>query len=172
MAGSTFTLYLLHVPIIVLVRAAAPVAHTSRLYDLCLFAVPLATAFGVAAVTERRKDVWRRFFDSYDILLCPIMPTVAFAHDTTGDEFGHIAQFKRTTLIDGVPRPYLDGWQWPGRATGANRPATAVPTGRRIDGLPMGLQAIGPYLEDRTTLRFAQLVEQELGGFSAPPPLA
>ena len=121
---------------------------------------------------ERLYRVWRQFFDSYDILLCPIMPTVAFAHDTAGDEFGHIAQFKRTTLIDGVPRPYLDGLQWPGLATVANLPATAVPTGRLIDGLPMGLQAIGPYLEDRTTLRFAQLVEQELGGFSAPPPLS
>ena len=35
----------------------------------------------------------------------------------------------------------------------------------------MGIQAIGPYLQDRTTLRFAQLVEQELGGFVPPPAL-
>jgi amidase len=43
-----------------------------------------------------------------------------------------------------------------------------VPTGRFIDGLPMGVQVIGPYMEDRTPLRFAQLVERELGGFKAP----
>jgi len=89
------------------------------------------------------------------------MPTVAFPHDTSGDEFGHVAQYHRTTLVDGVRRPYLDGLQWPGVATVANLPATAVPTGRLIDGLPMGLQVIGPYLEDRTPLRFAQLAEQE-----------
>ena len=53
-------------------------------------------------------------------------------------------------------------------ATVARLPATAVPTGRLIDGLPMGVQLIGPYLADRTPLRFAQLVEQALGGFVAP----
>jgi Asp-tRNA(Asn)/Glu-tRNA(Gln) amidotransferase A subunit family amidase len=37
-----------------------------------------------------------------------------------------------------------------------------------VDGLPMGVQVIGPYMEDRTPLRFAQLVERELGGFKAP----
>jgi amidase len=35
--------------------------------------------------------------------------------------------------------------------------------------LPIGLQAIGPYLEDRTPIRFAGLVERELGGFVRPP---
>jgi amidase len=120
---------------------------------------------------ERLYRVWQRFFENYDVLLCPVMPTVAFAHDVTGDEFGHVAQFKRTTLVDGVPRPYLDGLQWPGLATVANLPATAIPTGRLIDGLPMGMQVIGPYLNDRTTLRFAQLVEQEFGGFVPPSSL-
>jgi len=38
-------------------------------------------------------------------------------------------------------------------------------------GLPIGLQAIGPYLEDRTAIGFAGLVEREFGGFRAPPPL-
>jgi amidase len=44
-----------------------------------------------------------------------------------------------------------------------------MPTGRFVDGMPAGVQIIGPYLEDRTTLRFARLVEAELGGFTAPP---
>jgi amidase len=56
--------------------------------------------------------------------------------------------------------------------TVANLPATAIPTGRLIDGLPMGIQAVAPYLEDRTSLRFAALVEQELGGFVAAPGIA
>jgi len=37
--------------------------------------------------------------------------------------------------------------------------------------LPVGLQAAGPRLEDRTTLRFAQLAERELGGYRPPAAL-
>ena len=63
----------------------------------------------------------------------------------------------------------MEGLQWPGLVTVAHLPATALPTGRFIGGLPMGLQAIGPILEDRTPLRFAQLAESEIGGYQAPP---
>ena len=126
----------------------------------------------LAEERERIFRIWRKFFESYDVVLCPIMPTVAFPHDTTGDELGHIAQYKRTTIVDGTPRPYMDGLQWPGLVTVANLPATAIPTGRLIDGLPMGIQAVAPYLEDRTSLRFAALVEQEVGGFVAAPGIA
>jgi amidase len=112
---------------------------------------------------------WRRFFERYDVILCPIMPTVAFPHDHSGEGPGHIAQYTRTTLVDGRPTPYMNGLQWPGLVTVANLPATAIPTGRFIEGMPMGLQVVGPYLEDRTTLRFAQLVERALGGFVPPP---
>jgi amidase len=58
---------------------------------------------------------------------------------------------------------------FPGVATLPGLPATAFPCGRNRDGLPIGLQAIGPYLEDRTPIRFAQLLEREMGGFAAPP---
>jgi amidase len=34
------------------------------------------------------------------------------------------------------------------------------------------MQVVGPYLEDRTPLRFAELVEQEFGGFTPPPGFA
>jgi amidase len=34
--------------------------------------------------------------------------------------------------------------------------------------LPIGLQVIGPYLEDRTPIRFAALLAKEIGGFAKP----
>lgn len=37
------------------------------------------------------------------------------------------------------------------------------------DGLPVALQAIGPYLEDRTPPCFAALLAQELDGIRTPP---
>lgn len=110
---------------------------------------------------------WRAFFSEYDLLICPIFPCTAFPHDPSGN--GHMAQYDRRLLVDGEPIPYLDGLKWPGIATLPELPATAVPTGILADGLPTGVQIIGPYLEDRTTLRFAQLIERELGGYRIPP---
>ena len=49
------------------------------------------------------------------------------------------------------------------------QPATAFPAGLSSTGLPLGLQAIGPYLEDRTTIRFAQILEREWYSFEPPP---
>jgi amidase len=54
-------------------------------------------------------------------------------------------------------------------ATPTWQPATTVPLERTAAGLPVGAQIIGPYLEDRTTLHFAELLEAEFGGFVAPP---
>ena len=60
------------------------------------------------------------------------------------------------------------GYFWSSVATLAGQPATAFPAGLTRGGLPIGLQAIGPYLEDRTPIRFAGLVGAELGGFTRP----
>jgi amidase len=48
-------------------------------------------------------------------------------------------------------------------------PATTVPIAGAERPLPVGVQIVGPYLEDRTTLCFAELMEREFGGFVAPP---
>jgi amidase len=48
-------------------------------------------------------------------------------------------------------------------------PATTAPLGHSDDGLPIGVQIIGGYLEDYTTIGFAGLIERECGGFSPPP---
>ena len=44
-----------------------------------------------------------------------------------------------------------------------------MPIGLSDDGLPVGMQIIGPYLEDRTPIAFAEAMERAFGGFVAPP---
>jgi amidase len=58
---------------------------------------------------------------------------------------------------------------WPGVANVTGLPATAVPLGLSPEGLPVGAQIVGPWLEDRTPLKLAELIEREFGGFVPPP---
>jgi amidase len=58
---------------------------------------------------------------------------------------------------------------WPGIANLPGLPATAIPTGLSQHSLPVGVQIVGPWLEDRTPLRLAELIEREFGGFVPPP---
>ncbi len=109
-------------------------------------------------------DQWRQLFRAWDVVLCPVMPTTAFPHDHSDMRTRHIA-------VDGKPVPYSDQSMWPSVATLTGLPATAMPIGRGPDGLPIGMQIIGPYLEDRTTIVFAELFEREFGGFVPPPTL-
>jgi amidase len=60
---------------------------------------------------------------------------------------------------------------WPSLALVPNLPATSAPIGLTRGGLPINVQIIGPYLEDRTTIGFAGLLAREFGGFRAPPQL-
>jgi amidase len=48
---------------------------------------------------------------------------------------------------------------------------TTAPIGRTETGLPIGVQIIGGYLNDRTTIAFAEMIEREFGGFTPPPML-
>ena len=107
---------------------------------------------------------WQALFQDVDVVLCPPMPTVAFPQD-------HSPQFSRLLDIDGKKVPYNDQSVWAGLATLNGFPATTVPIGRSAEGLPIGMQIVGGYLDDRTTLAFAGLVEREFGGFTAPPNL-
>jgi amidase len=112
---------------------------------------------------ERLAQAFREFFRSYDVLLCPAAMGVAFRHDTDGP------QLLRSITVSGQPQPYLDNFAWPSIAACASLPVTVMPTGRLVDGLPVGVQIIGPAMEDHTTLHFADLVESQVGGFVAPP---
>ena len=118
---------------------------------------------------EKLMTAWARFFEAYDLLLCPVSTTAAFAHDQSYAHLGLAGHTFRTIHHAGRDRPYADTFLWSSLASVADLPATAMPTGRFVNGLPVGLQVIGPVFEDRTPIRFAQLVEKQLGGFVRPP---
>ena len=106
---------------------------------------------------------WRDLFREWDVVICPVMPTPAFPHDHSQP------QRMRRIEFDGDSHPYDDQIVWAGIANLTGLPATAVPIGLSDTGLPIGVQILGPYLEDRTTIAFAGLIEREFGGFVPPP---
>jgi amidase len=111
---------------------------------------------------ELHRHGWRQLFAEFDAVVCPITPTPAFPHDHNPDPR------ERRIDIDGVEYPYFDQLVWAGLATMPGLPATAIPASRSPEGLPVGVQLIGPMFEDRTPLRLAELLEQKIGGFQAP----
>jgi amidase len=108
------------------------------------------------------RQQWQALFQDFDVVLCPAMPTAAFPHD-------HSPQRSRQLDIDGNKVPYNDQIVWAGIATLTGFPATTAPIDRTEGGLPIGVQIVGGYLEDRTTIAFASLIEREFGGFTPPP---
>ena len=111
----------------------------------------------------RLRPQWHALFQDVDVVLCPAMPTPAFPHDHAADHR------QRRVEVDGKSLPYLDQIVWASIATLTGLPATAAPIGRSETGLPIGVQIIGPYLEDRTPIAFAARLEPVVGGFVAPP---
>jgi amidase len=111
----------------------------------------------------RLRAQWRELFKTFDAVICPVMPTPAYPHDHSPD------QNLRRINIDGKDYVYPDQLAWAGIATLPGLPATAIPIGFSPDGLPVGVQIVGPWLEDRTPLRLAELIEREFGGFVPPP---
>jgi amidase len=111
----------------------------------------------------RLRAQWRELFKTFDAVICPIMPTPAYPHDHSPQ------QEARRIKIDGKDYAYPDQLAWPGIATLPGLPATAIPLGLSPEGLPVGIQIVGPWLEDRTPLELAALIEREFGGFVPPP---
>ena len=113
---------------------------------------------------EKRTHIrwaWFKFFRDYDIVLIPIMARSAFPHD-------HRPFGERTITVNGQPQGYFQQVFWAGVPTNAYLPSTIVPTGLDDEGLPIGVQIVGPEYGDLTTLGVARLLEQQ--GFAFTPP--
>ncbi|MCC6363776.1 MAG: amidase [Bryobacterales bacterium] len=106
---------------------------------------------------------WENYFQSFDVFLLPTTFTTAFPHDHTHPD----ARVLHTPEGAGYSFWNLVTYICPATLTGC--PATTAPAGLSRSGLPVGLQIMGPYLEDATTMEFARLLALEIGRFQPPP---
>ena len=112
---------------------------------------------------HRMRLKWDVFFWQYDLLLCPAGATAAFPHNQKGE------RWERMVMVNGKRQPSTTQMFWAGFSGMAYLPSTVAPAGLTPEGLPVGVQIIGPQYGDLTCIRFAQLLEREYQGFVVPP---
>ena len=111
----------------------------------------------------RARAVWREYFKTFDAFMLPVDFIPAFPHDNKSEIFS-----RKLATAEG-DRSYVDQSKWISFATLTGCPATVAPIGRTKSGLPVGIQIMGPYLEDATPIDIALKMGIAIGGFSAPP---
>jgi amidase len=115
------------------------------------------------AERHRLRMRWEQFFQKYDALIAPVSPTPAFPH------VHDLTKAQQRLLVDGKARPMADTYFWIGIAATAYLPATTIPAGQSKEGLPIGLQVIGPEHADLSCIALARHLEGAHRGFQPPP---
>ena len=120
------------------------------------------TATEFLAAEAERRDVWaafERLYRDFDVVMTPALLQPPLAVDPA-------------TGVTDEPDAWVERWfqhMYPFNLTG--QPAVSVPAGLTPDGLPVGLQVVGPRLADGVTLGFAAAVERRTGWDGAQPRL-
>ena len=112
------------------------------------------------------RRVWQEYFRTHDAFLMPTNFEVAFPHLEQP-----LMKDRKIDTSEGE-RDYLDVLRWISVATHSGCPATAAPVGNTKSGLPVGIQIMGPFLEDATPINIAGLIADLIGGFRPPPKFA
>ena len=108
------------------------------------------------------RQKWEDYFQDFDVLLCPVVRIAAHDHD-------HTKIISRTIQFDNETLNYWDVvGPWNSLSLVSYLPSTVAPIGFTPSGLPVGVQIIGPYLEDYTSIQFAKLLERMNGSYKPP----
>jgi amidase len=116
-------------------------------------------------IRHRLVGEWSRFFEEYDLLLCPAAATPAFPHNHTGE------RWERMISVNGADQPSTTQMFWAGYSGMAFLPSTVAPIGLSPEGMPVGVQIVGPRYADLACIRFARHLEAEYRSFTPPPRL-
>lgn len=112
---------------------------------------------------HQMRLAWAEFFREWDVLICPAAASAAFPHDQKGE------RHERTITVNGKQVPTTDQLFWAGFSNVVYLPSTVAPAGLTPEGLPVGVQIVGPQYGDRTCIQLARLLEEEYQGFAPPP---
>lgn len=118
---------------------------------------------GLNEARHKMRRAWDEFFREYDLFLCPEATTAAFPHNHQGE------RWERMVMVNGRPQPSTTQMFWAGYSGNFYLPATMAPAGLSEDGLPVGIQIVGPQYGDYACIHFARLLEREFQGFIPPP---
>ncbi|MGI5438776.1 amidase family protein [Streptomyces shenzhenensis] len=104
----------------------------------------------------RLQQTWHRFFadGQYDVLITPAAPTAA------------IPAGSRSLTVDGVERSFFDQTGWANLTSHIGLPSLVMPVARNADGLPIGVQLVGPTYSDRNLIALAEDLASLLGGMA------
>ncbi|MEU3299792.1 amidase family protein [Streptomyces sp. NPDC006678] len=92
----------------------------------------------------RLRQTWQQFFTEYDVLVTAAAPTPA------------IPAGSRTLVVDGHERSFFDQTGWANLTSHIGLPSLVVPVTTTAEGLPIGVQIIGPTYADRALLALAK----------------
>ena len=115
----------------------------------------------MTALEKSKALLWRmqRFFVRHEFLVCAVNQVPPFD-----------ASLDWPHEIEGVTMEHYAAWMKSAYWISTTRcPAASVPAGKTADGLPVGMQIVAPYLQDRRAIRVAQLASEVLGGYEVPP---
>ena len=88
---------------------------------------------------------------------------------TVKDSYDLVGMPSTMVMVNGKPQPSTTQMFWAGYSCNFYLPATVAPIGFADDGLPVGIQIVGPQYGDYTCIHFARLLEREFQEFFAPP---
>jgi amidase len=114
-------------------------------------------------LTAEREMVARigRVFDTYDLLLTPVMSEPAVPAGVMEGRGATATYFWESSWV-----PFTILWNITGQ------PAASVPAGRSRDGLPLAVQLVGRPQDERTILSLAAQIEAERPWTDVRPPIA
>ena len=99
-------------------------------------------------LTDFRRDMMD-FMADYDVMICPVNAEVAPPHGTS--------------------RNYIENFSYVYHYNLTGHPSAVVRAGTSDSGLPIGVQVIAKHWREDIALAVAKLIENELGGWQAPP---
>jgi len=124
------------------------------------------TGSQVGRAERKRTEMFHRmraFFERFDFLVCPVVQVLPF--DVTTEYPMEIDGRELSNYIEWMKSCY--------RISATTLPAISVPAGFSSGGLPVGLQIVGPYLDDFGVLQLAHAFEQATRfGVRRPPVVA
>jgi amidase len=108
---------------------------------------------------ERMREELLRWMKTTPLILAPVGSTPAFEHGT------------RRVMVKGESLSVFRAFSYSQAFNVFGLPSAVVPAGRSKEGLPIGVQIVGPPFDEKIVLAAAAMIEEALGGWQIPAQL-